>query len=81
MGVTDDHDRLSFEKLTTTELTLAIHETILSKENKRIAELRYIDLETFERIAEVMYMDKRTVKKRLLKIFPKIVRTVEKLLR
>jgi hypothetical protein len=81
MGVTDDHDRLSFEKLTTTELTLAIHETILSKEDKRIAELRFIDLETFERIAEVMYMDKRTVKKRLLKIFPKLVRTVEKLLR
>lgn len=81
MGVTDDHDRLSFEKLTTTELTLAIHETILSKENKRIAELRYIELETIERIAEIVMLDKRTVRKRLLKIFPRIAWTVEKLLK
>lgn len=81
MGVTDDHDRLSFEKLTTTELTLAIHETILSKEDKRIAELRYIELETIERIAEIVMLDKRTVRKRLLKIFPRIAWTVEKLLK
>jgi hypothetical protein len=81
MGVTDDHDRLSFEKLTTTELTLAIHETILSKEDKRIAELRYLDLETIERIAEIVMLDKRTVRKRLLKIFPRIAWTVEKLLK
>lgn len=83
MGVTDDSDRSAtrFEKLTTTELTLAIHETILSKEDKRIAELRYIELETIERIAEIVMLDKRTVRKRLLKIFPRISWTVEKLLK
>ena len=81
MGVTEDNDRLSFERLTTTELTLAIHETILSKEDKRIAELRYIELETIERIAEIVMLDKRTVRKRLLKIFPRIAWTIDKLLR
>lgn len=83
MGVTDDSDSsyTRFEKLTTTELTLAIHETILSKEDKRIAELRYIELETIERIAEIVMLDKRTVRKRLLKIFPRIAWTVEKLLK
>ena len=74
MGVTDDSDSsyTRFEKLTTTELTLAIHETILSKEDKRIAELRYIELETIERIAEIVMLDKRTVRKRLSS-FDKIV--------
>ena len=77
----DDEIPKGLDGLTVSELAMAIHETILTKEDKRIAELRFIDLETFERIAEVMYMDKRTVKKRLLKIFPRLVRTVEKLLR
>lgn len=83
MGVTDDSDSsyTRFENLTTTELTLAIHETILSKEDKRIAELRYLELETIERIAEIVMLDKRTVRKRLLKIFPRIAWTVEKLLK
>lgn len=81
MGVTEDSDRLSFERLTTTELTMAIHETILSKEDKRIAELRYIELETIERIAEIVMLDKRTVRKRLHRIFPRLLWTVEKILK
>jgi hypothetical protein len=43
--------------------------------------LRYIELETIERIAEIVMLDKRTVRKRLLKIFPRIAWTVEKLLK
>jgi DNA-directed RNA polymerase specialized sigma24 family protein len=83
MGMTEDGDRLStrFEQLTVTELTLAIHETILSKEDKRIAELRYIELETIERIAEIVMLDKRTVRKRLIRILPRLSWTVEKLLK
>lgn len=84
MGAQDDNETSKskgFENLTVSELMLAIHETILSKEDKRIAELRFVDLETIERIAEIMYMDKRTVRKRLLKIFPRIAWTVDKLLR
>ena len=83
MGATDDSDRpiKGFERLTVSELTLAIHETILSKEDKRIAELRFVELETIERIAEIVMLDKRTVQKRLIRIFPRVVWTVQKLLR
>jgi hypothetical protein len=83
MGATDDSDRpiKGFEQLTVSELTLAIHETILSKEDKRIAELRFVELETIERIAEIVMLDKRTVQKRLIRIFPRVVWTVQKLLR
>jgi hypothetical protein len=83
MGAPDDNDRPSkgLEDLTVSELTLAIEETILNKEDKRIARLRFVELETIERIAEAMMLDKRTVQKRLIRIFPRVVWTVQKLLR
>jgi hypothetical protein len=83
MGAPDDNDRPSkgLEDLTVSELTLAIEETILTKEDKRIARLRFVELETIERIAETMMLDKRTVQKRLIRIFPRVVWTVQKLLR
>lgn len=77
----DDEIPKGLDGLTVSEMAMAIHETILTKEDKRIAELRLIDLETLDKIAEVMYMDKRTVRKRLQKILPRIVLTIEKLLR
>jgi DNA-directed RNA polymerase specialized sigma24 family protein len=82
MGANEECDGVSkFERITVSELTLAINETILSKEDKRIAELRYIELETYERIAEIMMLDKRTVRKRIRYIYPRLEWTIDKLLK
>ena len=82
MGANEEYDGSTkrFERITVSELTLAINETILSKEDKRIAELRYIELETYERIAEVTMLDKRTVRNRIKQIYPRIMWTIDKLL-
>lgn len=82
MGANEENDGSTkrFERITVSQLTLAINETILSKEDKRIAELRYIDLETYERIAEVMMLDKRTVRNRIKQIYPRLMWTIDKLL-
>jgi hypothetical protein len=82
MGANEECDGSSkrFERITVSELTLAINETILSKEDKRIAELRYIELETIERIAEIVMLDKRTVRRRIKYIYPRIAWTIDKLL-
>lgn len=82
MGANEEYDGSNkrFERITVSQLTLAINETILSKEDKRIAELRYIDLETVERIAEILMVDKKTVQRRIKKIYPQLMWTIDKLL-
>lgn len=82
MGANEEYDGSTkrFERITVAQLTLAINETILSKEDKRIAELRYIDLETYERIAGVMMLDRRTVRNRIKQIYPRLMWTIDKLL-
>lgn len=67
-----------FEDFTVTEMREIIAETILTDENRRIAELRYIKLLSYEQIAEKVLIDKRTVQSRIKSINAKLNNTINK---
>lgn len=67
-----------FEDFTVSEMREIIAETILTDENRRIAELRYIKLLSYEQIAEKVLIDKRTVQSRIKSINAKLKNTINK---
>ena len=67
-----------FEDFTVSEMREIIAETILTDENKQIAELRYIKLLSYEQIAEKVLIDKRTVQSRIKSINAKLNNTINK---
>lgn len=67
-----------FEDFTVSEMREIIAETILTDENKQIAELRYIKLLSYEQIAEKVLIDKRTVQSRIMSINAKLKNTINK---
>lgn len=67
-----------FEDFTVSEMREIIAETILTDENRRIAELRYIKLLSYEQIAEKVLIDKRTVQSRIKSINAKLNNTINK---
>lgn len=67
-----------FEDFTVSEMREIIAETILTDENRRIAELRYIKLLSYEQIAEKVLIDKRTVQSRIMSINAKLNNTINK---
>ena len=67
-----------FEDFTVSEMREIIAETILTDENRRIAEFRYIKLLSYEQIAEKVLIDKRTVQSRIMSINAKLNNTIKK---
>jgi DNA-directed RNA polymerase specialized sigma24 family protein len=67
-----------FEDFTVSEMREIIAETILTDENRRIAELRYIKLLSYEQISEKVLIDKRTVQSRIKSINAKLNNTINK---
>ena len=65
-----------FENFTVTELSEIIADTILTDEDRKIAQLRYIKLLPYEKIAEIVCLDKRTVIARVKTIKSKIEKTL-----
>ncbi len=75
----EDKLKLTFDDLTVSEIRDIIEETVLSNENKKIAELRFIKAYTIEKIAEKMGFDKRTIKSRVSCITKKLLKTISKM--
>lgn len=75
----EQKQNLTFDDFTVSELREIINETVLSKENKQIAEMRFIQALTIEKIAEKMGFDKRTIKSRIASIKRKLQKTINKM--
>ena len=67
---------LLLEDLTMSEMKAVIAETILTEENIKIAELRFLKLYTAERIAERLGYDDRTVANRIKFIKERLKNTI-----
>lgn len=67
---------LILEDLTMSEMKAVIAETILTEENIKIAELRFLKLYTAERIAERLGYDDRTVANRIKFIKERLRNTI-----
>lgn len=57
----EERENIILADLTMSEMRAVINETILSDENLKIAELRFLKLYTAERIAEKLGYDDRTI--------------------
>lgn len=57
----EERENIILADLTMSEMRAVINETILSDENLKIAELRFLKLYTAERIAENLGYDDRTI--------------------
>ncbi len=67
---------LILEDLTMSEMKAVIGETILTEENIKIAELRFLKLYTAEKIAERLGYDDRTVTNRIKFIKERLKNTI-----
>ena len=67
---------LILEDLTMSEMRAVINETILTEENIKIAELRFLKLYTAEKIAERLGYDDRTVANRIKFIKERLKNTI-----
>lgn len=67
---------LLLEDLTMSEMKAVIAETILTDENIKIAELRFLKLYTAERIAENLGYDDRTIAHRIKFIKDRLRNTI-----
>ena len=67
---------LLLEDLTMSEMKAVIAETILTDENIKIAELRFLKLYTGERIAEKLGYDDRTIANRIKFIKDRLRNTI-----
>lgn len=67
---------LILEDLTMSEMKAVIAETILTEENIKIAELRFLKLHTAEKIAERLGYDDRTVANRIKFIKERLKNTI-----
>lgn len=80
-GITkEEKNNLTFDDFTVSELRVIIDETVLSSENKKIAELRFIKALTVEKIAEKMNFEKRTISTRISDIKKKLQKTINKMI-
>lgn len=80
-GITkEEKSNLTFDDFTVSELRVIIDETVLSSENKKIAELRFIKALTVEKIAEKMNFEKRTISTRISDIKKKLQKTINKMI-
>lgn len=59
---------LTFDKFTVSEIQEIINETVLRDEDRKIAELRFINCKTIQQIADFIYIDYKTCVKRLERI-------------
>ena len=67
---------LKLEDLTMSEMKAVIGETILTSENIKIAELRFLKLCTAEKIAEKLGYDDRTIASRIKFIKERLRNTI-----
>lgn len=74
---TEEKENLEFEDFTVSEMKVIIEETMLSVENKKIAEMRFVKLWSVDKIAERLVFDKRTVYARINTIRKKMLKTIK----
>ena len=72
----DERAELKLEDLTMSEMKSVIGETILTDENIKIAELRFLKLCTAEKIAEKLGYDDRTIASRIRFIKERLRNTI-----
>lgn len=72
----EERIELKLEDLTMSEMTAVINETILTDENRKIAELRFLKLYTAEKIAEKLGYDDRTIAHRISFIKERLKNTI-----
>lgn len=70
---------LTYKDFTISEIRELIKETPLTELDRKIAEMRYLELRTFDEIAEKVGMETRSVQRRVPKISVSIKNTTTKL--
>ena len=78
MNQTREEKEKDFADFTVSELKEIISETILTEEDRKIAEYRFIKLFTQDKISEKIGLDIRTVQRRLTAIKTKLRKTINK---
>ena len=71
-----EREAIIFADLTMSEMKAVINETILTEENIKIAELRFLKLYTAEKIAEKLGYDDRTIAHRIQFIKERLKNTI-----
>ena len=72
----EERAELLLADLTMSEMKAVLQETILSKENFEIAELRFLKLYTAEKIADTLGYDQRTIAHRIQFIKDRLKNTI-----
>ncbi|MCQ2743092.1 MAG: hypothetical protein MJ239_07410 [Bacilli bacterium] len=73
------YEFFEYKDFSVTEIKAIIGETPLTERDRKLAELRYIDLKSEEEIADILYIDKKTVHSNIPKISIALKRTAAKL--
>lgn len=76
----EEKEKLTLNDFTTSEILELINETVLSPENRAIAQLRFAKALTIEAIAEKIKRDVKTVQRRLPAIEIQLNKTILKFL-
>lgn len=76
----EEKEKLTLNDFTTSEILELINETVLSPENRVIAQLRFAKALTIEAIAEKIKRDVKTVQRRLPAIEIQLNKTILKFL-
>ena len=72
----EEREKIILADLTMSEMRSVIAETILTDENRKIAELRFLKLLTAEKIAEKLAYDDRTITHRIQFIKERLKNTI-----
>ena len=62
------------------EITEIINETVLSAEDRIIAEEKYIKDKTIQEIASIVFLSEKTVQRKISEISKKLKRTLQKII-